>query len=238
MELNIQYIADAKIQEMHDSGKISSAIESGIESLIMKSVESALNGYDLRRDIEKQISSSISEVAKDIGFSAYNGFIAQKVKDITENVMREDVSQKIQEVFNGLLIDKHDGIKLSEIIEAYRKDLFENVDESEKWERHTFTCDVDEKRDGSFTWYTIKLHEEELSRHDDPEIMFKILVLGEKSSDKICQLYLDGKSQDGVFILGRLSKMQTLLCNLYFNGTPIILDMENVDDSNHYDIDD
>lgn len=237
MDLNIQAIADAKIQEMHDSGKITDAIESGIESLILKAIKDALDGYALKRDIENQMSENVSSIVKDIGFSAYNGFIAQKVKDITENVMREDVAQKIQKVFDDMLIIRHDGIKLSEIVEAYRQYLFDSVDEADKWEWREFTCDVQEEVSGSCTWHTVRLHEKEFGRYEKPEIEFKILVMRDAGAAKISLLYLDGRDIKEALKLGTLSKVDALLCNLYFNETPIILDLEDVDDSNGYDID-
>ena len=237
MELNIQEIADVKIKAMHESGQIKESIETGIEKIILKSIDDALDGYDLRCTIRKQISDSISDVVNDIGFSAYNGFIAQKVKEITENVMREDVANKIQKVFDDMLIAKHDGIKLSEIINGYREHLFETINDEAKWEHQHFTCDVDQEEDGNFTWYTIKLSDQQLSSHEEPQIKFRILAYGEKESAKICGLYFDGESVNGKFKLGSMDDFECLLANLYFNETPIILDPDDVDDDDYYDID-
>jgi len=237
MDLNIQAIADAKIQEMHDSGKITSAIESGIESLVLKAVDDALGGYQLKRDIEDQISSSISDVVKDIGLSAYNGFIAQKVKEITEGVMREDVAQKIQKTFDDMLIARHDGIKLSEIINAYRKYLFEDVDESDKWERRTFTCGVEEKRDGNFTHIYVTLSDEPDKRNYDSDITITFCSYGDAKEEYISSVYFSGKKLGENLRLGTLTEVESLVANLYYNKTPIILDLDDVDDSNYYDID-
>ena len=236
MELNIQAIADEKIKAMHESGQIKASIETGVEKIILKSIDDALDGYDLRRTIKKQISDNISGVINDIGFSAYNGFISQKVKEITENVMREDVANKIQKVFNDMLITKHDGIKLSEIINGYREHLFETIDDEDKWEHQHFTCDVDQKEDGNFTWYTIKLSDQLLSSHEEPQIKFRILVYGENESAKICGLYLDGESLREKFKLGSMDDFESFLANLYFNETEIILDLDDVDDDDYYDI--
>lgn len=238
MVLDIQSIADAKIQQMHDSGKITSAIETGIETLILKAVDSALNGYEVKRDIEKQISECVSSVAKDIGFSAYNGFIAQKVKQITEDVMRDDVAAKIQAVFDGLLIAKHDGIKLSEIINRYRDDLFASVDDSDKWDRHHFTCEVSENRDGNFRHIYITLSEEPDKQRHCADITISFCIYKDEPSTSISSVHFAGNKLGDGLRIGTLTAFEALIANLHYNKTPIILDIDDVDDDNHYDIDD
>jgi len=238
MELNIQEIADSKIKAMHESGQIKAQIENDIEKMILKSVDDALNGYQIRREVEEAITSSVSVLLKDLDFTAYNGFIAQKIKDITEGVMRDDVSQKIQKVFDDMFIVKHDGIKLSEIFDKYRKWVCEDTDSSEKYERQHFTCDIETKEDGSFTWHYIKFNNEELSRGDEPQIEFRILDYREKHLAKISGLELNGESIKGKFVLGRLNEIESLLASLYFNETDIILDVDDIDDDNSFDVDD
>jgi len=45
MNLDIQAIADEKISAMHESGQIQKQLENDIEKLILKSIDSALDGY-------------------------------------------------------------------------------------------------------------------------------------------------------------------------------------------------
>ena len=174
---------------------------------------------------------------KEIGFTGYNGFIAQTIKGITEGVMRDDVAQKIQKVFNDMLMVKHDGIKLSEIFQKYRKWVCENTEESDKYERQHFTCELEVKEDGKFTHYTATFSSEEIKGYEDPEIKFTICTYGEEEECNISSLYLDGSNMKGSFKLGRLDEVQSLLANLYFNETKIILDVGSVDDDNCFDID-
>lgn len=237
MNLDIQAIADTKIQAMHDSGEIKKRIESDVEKTVLNAIDSALDGYKIRRQIEDSVSESVSSVVKEIGFTGYNGFIAQTVKSITEGVMRDDVAQKIQKVFNDMLMVKHDGIKLSEIFQKYRKWVCENTDESNKYERQHFTCNLETKENGSFTFYTVTFNNTEIDGYENPEIKFTICVYGDKEKDNISSLYLDGENMKDTFKLGRLSEIQSLLANLYFNETKIILDIDDVDDDNSFDID-
>ncbi len=237
MNLDIQAIADTKIQAMHDSGEIKKRIESDIEKTVLNAIDSALDGYQIRRQIEDSVSENVSSVVKEIGFAGYNGFIAQTIKSITEGVLRDDVAQKIQKVFNDMLMVKHDGIKLSEIFQKYREWVCENTDESDKYERQHFICNLETKEDGSFTYYTVTFSSEEIDRYEDPEIKFSICIYGKQEKANISWLKLDGENVKGTFKLGRLSEIQSLLANLYFNETEIILDVDNVDDDNGFDID-
>jgi hypothetical protein len=238
MELNIQLIADEKIKAMHESGQIREQIEKGIEKTILNAIDAAVGDYGIRRNIEKQVAESVSAVVADIGFTAYNGFISAAVKRISEDVMRDDVSQKIQKVFDDLLIAKHDGIKLSEIFDAYRKWVCEATEESEKWEIREFVCDLDEKDDGCFTIYNVKFNDKKLDAYERPQIEFSLLKYRDNKTASVSALRIDGKFVDGSLYLGTLDEVQALLANLYFNKTAVVLDVDDVDDSNSYDIDD
>ena len=238
MLLDVNKIVNDKIAVLEESGAIQKQIEDSIEKTVMKAITDALEDYSLKRDIEKQVKECVSGVAAEIGFSAYNGFIAEKIKQITESVMHEDVAKKIQDIFDDMLIMKHDGIKLSEIFNKYRKWVCEDTDEADKWGRHTFLCELDDNEDGNFNHYTVKFHNEELDRYDKPEIEFRMCTYKKEGKSSISNLYLDGKNAGETFTLGHMSEIQSLLANLYFNKTEIILDIDDVDDSNHFDIDD
>lgn len=238
MDINIQAIADEKIKSMHESGQIKDRIEKDIESTILSAIDGAINGYTIRREIENQVSENVSAIVKDIGFSAYNGFIASAIKRITEDVMRDDVAKKIQKVFDDMLVAKHDGIKLSEIFDAYRKWVCETTEYSEKYELQNFVCSLDESESGSFTHYTVKFNDRELDRYEHPQIEFSLCKYRDEQMTSIGRLSIEGKSAAGSFHLGNLSEIEALLANLYFNKTKIVLDVEDVDDSDSYDIDD
>lgn len=238
MNLDVTGIINAKIDSLEESETIVKQIEDSIEKTVLSAITSALEGYSFKREIEEQISKCVGDIPKQIGFSAYNGFIAEKVKQITEGVMREDVAQKIQKTFDDLLITKHDGIKLSDIFNRYREWLFENTDDAEKWERHTFTCGLEDREDGKFRHYTIQLSEEEVSGYGNADITIRICAYKKEKATNISGLYFSGNKLGDGLQIGTLNPIESLLANLYYNKTSIILDVEDVDDDNHYDIDD
>lgn len=55
MELNINEIASAKIQSMHESGEIRKRIEEGVEKSIYSAIDSACQDYQFRSTIEKKV---------------------------------------------------------------------------------------------------------------------------------------------------------------------------------------
>ena len=183
----------------------------------------------------------MSSAAADCGFSAYNGFIAEKVKSIVQDMYTADISQKVQDALNDVMLKKHENIKLSDIFNRYRKWVWENTEESDKHERGRYTGELEVAEDGPFTRYTCKFADHKLENlsyyTEKPGIEVRICVYGEKKADKITNLYLDGHNLKDSVKLGYLSEFEAFVVNLYYNGTEIILDPDDVDDSDYFDID-
>ncbi len=241
MNLNIQEIVDNKIKALNDNGTIKAAIEKTIEETMLKAITDALGDYSLRRSIEKQVSEQVSSVVADIGFTAYNSFIAEKVKQITEEVCRADVAAKIQKTFDEMLVVKRDNIKLSEIFKQYRNWVCEEVDDSEKYSLEHFYVkfELNEKYD----WYNVELAQEEpkdrYSRYSSDVISFTLHKKhNEPGMGYISSTYLDGRNIKDKFRFRNLSDIEVLLINLTYNETPIIIDIESEDDiDTSYDVD-
>ncbi|NFQ87512.1 hypothetical protein FDG04_20065, partial [Clostridium sporogenes] len=110
MNIDINAIVNNKLKEMEENKQIEKLLEENIEKAITNGIEGALESYSLRRQIEDKVEKQVSEVVKDIGFTGYNGFIAEKIKQITEDVCRDDIADKIQKTFNELLVVKRENI--------------------------------------------------------------------------------------------------------------------------------
>lgn len=242
MNLDIQKIVDNKIQEMDGNETIKTAIEEGVEKLILKSIGDALGDYSLKRSIEQKVSDQVSNVVAAIGFTAYNSFIAEKVKQITEEVCRADIAEKIQKLFNEILIVKRDNIKLSEIFEQYRKWVCETVDEEEKYSLEDFHVkfELDEK----YEWYKIELApkkpDDGYSRYSSDDMISFTLhqKYKEPGVGYISNVYIDGCNVREKLKFRHLSDIEALLINLTYNETPIIIDVESEDDiDDSYDVD-
>jgi hypothetical protein len=241
MNINIQEIVDNKIKSMNDDGTVRKAIEQTIETTILKSITDALSAYSLRNDIQDQITKEVSGVVKNIGFTAYNSFIAEKVKQITEGACRADIAEKIQKAFNEMLVVKRDSIKLSEICNAYREWICAWVDESEKYSLERFHVSVEEN-EYPYDWLTFKFDKEKSDRYRSNSIESIEFTVHRSVKDKgigtIGTLYISGHSIKDSLNFGNMSSVETLLINLSYNNTPIEIDVECEDDiDNSFDVD-
>lgn len=236
MNINVTEIVNNKIAQLQESKAIEKAIEDTFEKSILKAVSDALDSYSLKRDIEEKMSKQVSTVVADLDFSSYNGFIVSKMKQITEDICREDLCKKIEATFTNMFICKKENIKLSEIFEKYREIVCEDVVDSDKYERQKFhiKCHTDEK----YGWIDCELDEDpDKGRYSDMDIKFTV----HRKKDNIgwiSSVYLDGKGIDKQIKFGHLNDVEIMLIQAVYNQIPIIIDVDDEYDlDNSYDVD-
>ena len=86
MSIDINKIAQAKITEMEKNGDIKNHIEEKLQKLILDSVTSALNGYDVQKKIKEKIESQISPCLDAMDFTAYNRLFVKKLSKLLRNI--------------------------------------------------------------------------------------------------------------------------------------------------------
>ncbi|AIY82201.1 hypothetical protein U728_3767 (plasmid) [Clostridium botulinum 202F] len=240
MNIDINAIVNNKLKEMEENNTIEKVLEENIEKAIIKGIEGALDSYSLKHQIEDKVEKQVSEVVSEIGFTGYNGFIAEKIKMITEEVCRKDVAEKIQKTFNDILVIKRENIKLSEIFEKYRDYMNESTDEEDKYSLENFWVDIEESEYG---WITYKMAREkpERSYYRDDENYIEFTVYPDRDDKKIGSMntvYIGDKRLENTFKLGNMTEIESLITNIYYNKTPIIIDIEGDDDiETYFDID-
>ena len=235
MSIDFNVMIQNKINEMEESGEIKKHFEDALRKLILDSVSSALNGYNFRRKIEEKVESQVAPCLDSLNFTAYNSFICQKIKQITEEYLQEDMAKKVSETFENIFALKRESIKLSEIFEEYRNYLTSYMDVAEKYESdNQFYASV--KSDESL-WLECAMSStspeksmpySSRERKDIFSCDFGFTI--SKAKGKIVSLYFKGTSTDEVVKITSYDEVQTLLLNLYYNETPIILDIESEDD--------
>lgn len=246
MILDISKIVSDKLAQMEEDGSIRRFLEEQIEKTVKGAIESAIGGYSLKRAIEEQITAGFPEIVSDIGLSAYNTYIAETVRKVTMATLEEDAQDKIQAAIDGILLKKRESIKLSEIMQEYRKWVNDSDDEEEKRSRNEdhdgYTCAVREDKGlygSSFKSYKLYFDEEggkDSKDLDDYDIVVDLSLLWTAGKDrvKIHDLYFDGTKVSKEFVHHSPSSFEALLLNLHFNSTPIIMDFDEIDEDDHY----
>ena len=242
MNINISEIVTAKLAQMDREGVIQRKIEETLEKTILGAITSELDSYAFRSEIGKQLRESVGAIAKDCGLSAYNGFIARKVRDVVAELYTEDAARRVQQALEGLIVQRHEGVRLSDIFRADRKWVLENTEDAEKYERQTFTASLEVTEDGHSTKYICRFADHPLkgvgfSLREDPEVQINFWVWGRKDRDKITRLYLNGHDVKVALKLGALTEFEAFVVNLYYNGTEIELDAGDVPDDESFDVD-
>lgn len=238
MNIDISGIVSDKLEQLNNEGVIKSKIEDALEKSILDAITSELSSYSFRNEISKQVRESISNIAADCGFSAYNGFIAERVKAIVREMLTDDISQKIHETLNETMLKKYENIKLSDIFKKYRDWVLKNTEDEDKYEREKFTSELEIREDGCFTRYVCKFADHPLDKiyYEKPDIEIRILVYQGKKTSEITSIYLSGHNVADTVKLGYLSEFEAFIVNLHYNKTEIIIDPDDVDDSNYFDI--
>lgn len=239
MNIDVSKIVADKLAQLDADGVIKRKIEETVEKTVMDSITSELSSYAFRNSISEQVKGSVSSIAADCGFSAYNGFIAQTVKSVVQELYSADIAEKVQTALNSVLLQKHECVSLSLIFSAYREWVLEHTDEDEKYERREFTSDFEVREDGNFKHYKIRFADHPLDSYESADIEIGICVWGDKKKDYISRLYLNGHDLGQSLRIGTLSTFEAFVANLYYNKTEIELDDSNVyaENDNSFDVD-
>lgn len=243
MNIDVSAIIAEKLAQLEADGVIKKKIEETLEKTLMQAITDEINSYSFRSGIQKQVKESISNVAENCGFSAYNGFIVERVKAIVQEMCSADISNKLQETLDSLLVQRYENIKLSDIFSRYREWVLNHADTDEKYSRERFTSHLAVNESGLFTHYNCYFSEEHielgtyLSCTEDADIKISFCTYRQEESTTISRVYLNGHDISNTLCIGYLSEFEAFIVNLFYNKTKILLDVDAVDDDDHYDID-
>lgn len=239
MNINVTEIVQKKIDSLEEEKIIEKAITETFEKTIVKAVTDALDSYDLRRTIEKKIAEEVNRVVADLDFHSYNGFMCEKMMQIINQTCKEDLCEKIEKKFKDIFLCQTKEIKLSDIYKSFGKIACENVDESEKWNR----CDEGwhyKLEESEYGWLECELDYEE-GRHrysSDSKIAF---VVHKEPKNKtrgwISRVLLDGYDINKKFEFRYLNDVEIMLVQAVMNRIPIVIDIDEDDVDNSWDID-
>lgn len=239
MNIDIQEIVNAKLKEMEEGKVLENLISSTVEKAVTNAVTDAIDGYSIRRILEDKIEKDVKAGVADIGFTAYNTLIVNKVRELMESIVKEDLATKVTGLFENVLINKRETIKLSEIIEEYHK-LYEDMDYDDwrELEDGHFQVEWDEEEDGSFRRLNLTLSQEIQEKNEtwggtryyrgSKEKKLEMHLSSYK--DEAASIYMvkfEDKDLSDVSVLRNMSSFEALMMNLYLNKTKVEIDVED-----------
>lgn len=231
MNINIGDIVGNKIKEMEQNRVVENLIAETVEKSVTKAIIDAIDGYSIKRTIERKVEENVNELVNDIGFTAYNTFIAGTIKNIMTGVVQEDLKNKITKSVEDILLQKRESIKLSEIFEHYREYLNSELDYQEKYDLENFIVEIEDNDRG---WIDYRLSKEDNNsswKSKDWDIEFTIHEnYKDETTGTISWVKKDGVTIDKYNIPEYRSCFDVLLINLAFNRIKIEIDIEDEND--------
>lgn len=240
MNIDVSKIVQDKIDSLAKEGVIEKTITETFEKTITKAVTDSLDSYKLRDTIKDKFTEEVNKVVADLDFQSYNAFMCEKMMQIINEICREDLCEKIEKKFKDIFLCQTKEIKLSEIFKKYRKIACENVDESEKWDRADDGWHYKLEEDELYGWIDCELdyNDNPHSCRMDSNIAFTIHKdSDDKTRGKIYTLYLDGYDIENKFNFSHLNDVEIMLVQAVMNEIPIIIDIDEDDVDNSWDID-
>lgn len=230
MNIDFTEVINNKLQEMAENRVIEKQIEETVEKTITDAVRSALGSYSFKSKLEKMMSEQVSTIVESIGFTGYNQYIADTLNNIVNNVLKEDIKQKIAGAFDTIFLKKLESVKLSEIVNRYRETLLDSLDDDEKYDHdNVFYAYIDESGDGSFSHITVTLGLEKGYRSDD-EYCLELRLMKYKDEDYgVTSVTYGGNDLKELSKIRYISDFEAFAAGLYFNKTKIEVDINERD---------
>lgn len=241
MNINVQEIVNAKLKEMEEGKVLETLITTTVEKAVTKAVTDAIDGYSIKRILEKKIEDDVKAGVEQVGFMAYNTVVAEQVNSLINSVIKDDLAIKISGVFERVMLNKREEIKLSEIIEEYCKQYedmdFEDLQKLE--DGHFFVNWVETDEDSNFSRIelTFALEPQKMSKtyiytHSQGSKDMKLemcLSKYRKDDYTISSVKFEDKDLKDLSVLRKMSDFEALIANLCLNDTKIIVDVDEDD---------
>lgn len=225
MELDINKIANEKINSLLESGEIEKLIADGVENNVKKAITAATENYQWKRTIEDNIGKVISEVAQNVNFSAYANFLRDRMNKQIEAYVKNDMINLMRDSFEKVYFNMPEDIKLSDILNKYKEYLDDNLDSDDKkeWGHIDFSF---EREYSSFI--QIKAGSPKSTRYEVYDKGIEINLFKPRGEDKasISWIRFNGNDFKTCMDLHKLSEFEILMFNLMFTQKEIEVDID------------
>lgn len=235
--MDIKKIINDKTKEVLESGDVQKLIEDNIVNSINRAIKDQFGGYQFERVIEEKLSEMIDPVLKELSFDNYNEIIIGRMKEVIKGYMDGNLVDKVEAAYKDLFVSDPTPLKLSDFFDIVREEF--KGEDGENYDEY-FSVDIETKEDGNFTWWTIKIDENEKikGRYDTWDYEIKFLEYdgtGSTEGDSLSSIRTPNleysKDTQGVLLkASRMSGLERLLLNAYFSERVFILDVDDEGD--------
>lgn len=210
-----------KITEMKNSGTIQKIIEEKISETINSAINSCLD-WDFKDQIKKQIKESVGDIASKIKLNSYNSFIATAIENIVNVELNKDLKEKINTKLTQALTVTEKEIKLSKIIEEFKR--YECDDEEE----YSYCCNIKKYEEFSFKNVDITIQKENNNSYynKNPEIKIHALSYRDEPFRISWVNYNELKYDSELAFIKDFNNFEAILLKAVFNKIPFIIDMD------------
>ena len=209
-----------KITEMENSGTIQKMIEEKISDTINSAINNCFN-WEFEKQISKQIEESVGDIASKIKLNSYNSFIATAIENIVNIELNKDLKEKINTKLTQALIVTEKEIKLSKIIEEFKR--YECDDDEE----YSYCCNIKKDEDSSFKTVTIIIQKEDNDSYynKNPKIKIHALSYRDKPFKISWVNYNELKYDSELAFIKDFNNFEAMLLKAIFNDIPFVIDM-------------
>lgn len=221
MDLNVNKIIQDKIHELEENHVIENAIQEKIESVIKNAVDSAFN-WEFSQAISDEIKKQVGNIAESVKLNSYNTLIAETIKNITENELKEDLAVKVQAKIRDMLLVTDHAVKFSDIVKKFKEICCDDENEY-SYE----VVESNEEHSGGFYYKKF-----DFKPDNDGEKL--AITFSRYNTDpwKIFSVRYDNEtkySTEGISTLKKYDSFECLILKCLLNKLPIELDFDAED---------
>ncbi|WP_395736312.1 hypothetical protein [Prosthecobacter sp.] len=211
-------MVNASLAALAAEGKVEAIVRTHIEKAIGTAVAETISGYNspFTKALKSYVETALPMDFTGIGLAGYNDLIIRTIKNKLDASLAAWVNKGIAEELGELLQEPPESIKLSELVQQFRKEnRHENGDE--------ITVHLKEDDGSLLNYWTLSLDPKPGKRKHDCELYMAVDSKGQIYSLKVAYR---GDMTKGMFV-GHLYGFERTLFRLWVGKTKIIKDHVN-----------
>jgi RNase P/RNase MRP subunit POP5 len=221
MESNIQVIAQEKLKNIVEDGRLEAMVEKQLVSTMQSIIGDVFRDYsDFGKELKKVLQEKMQVNLDNIALGTYNNMVCRVIEESMTGILEEKKDAVKKTITSLLQLPEKKEWKLSEIVAKYRESLYEypevviNIEETEYG--HTW-ANIGEKEKKSYSSYSSSTQS------------YDIRMIIDKKTNKISNVWF--KSSDLDIRKARVydHSLEGFLMQLWSNDCVIELDEDDAE---------